>query len=81
MLVVLGVLAQLLVSATDLDGVWRALATKAVPLAAILLPAGFFLSVLGRDVHRPNRLIVLVWLGAASLAVGLVALGVGLLTA
>jgi hypothetical protein len=45
------------------------------------MPAGFFLSVAGRDVQRPNRLIVLVWLGATSLAAGVLTLGIGLLTA
>jgi hypothetical protein len=52
-----------------------------VLLAAILMPAGFFLSVTGTDPERPNRLVVLLWLGAASLVVGLVAAAVGLLTA
>jgi hypothetical protein len=52
-----------------------------VPIAAILMPAGFFLSVLGRDPQKPNRLIVLLWLGAASLTAGLLAAGIGLVIA
>jgi hypothetical protein len=47
--------------------------------AAILIPAGFFLSVLGRDPVRPNRAIGLLWIGAAALTVGLVSAGVGLI--
>jgi hypothetical protein len=45
------------------------------------MSAGFFLSSAGRDVTRPNRLIVLVYAGAVSLALGAVSLGVGLLAA
>ena len=52
-----------------------------VPVAAILMPAGFFFSSMGRGATKPNRWLVLVYVGAASLAVGLVALGIGLLTA
>jgi hypothetical protein len=56
-------------------------ARDGVPIAAILMPAGFFLSVLGRDPQKPNRLIVLLWLGAASLTAGLLAAGIGLVIA
>jgi hypothetical protein len=57
------------------------LARVGVPVAAILTPAGFFFSSLRAGATAPNRLIVLVYLGAVSLAAGLIALGVGLLTA
>ena len=57
------------------------LARSGVPAAAILMPAGFFFSSIGRDRTAPNRWIALVFLGATVLAAGLVALGVGLLTA
>lgn len=80
-LVVLALVCQLYVSAAGLAGLAQTIAAQGVALAAILMPAGFFLSVVGRDVRRPNRLIALVWLGAASLAAGVIALGVGLLTA
>jgi hypothetical protein len=52
---------------------------SAIPSAAILLPAAFFLSVLSPDATRPNQLIYLAYVGAVVLAVGLVVLGVGLL--
>ena len=45
------------------------------------MPAGFFLSSAGRNATAPNRLIVLVYAGAASLALGVASLGLGLLTA
>lgn len=78
-LVILGLVATLYVDLAGVEGAWRSL-TSLILLAAILMPAGFFLSVIGRDPQRPNRLIVLVWLGALSLTVGLISAGVGLLT-
>lgn len=57
----------------------RNVARHAIPAAAILLPAAFFLSVLSPGATEPNFLINLAYLGAASLAVGLLVLGVGLI--
>ncbi|MGH9819597.1 MAG: hypothetical protein ACRD43_05460, partial [Pyrinomonadaceae bacterium] len=48
------------------------------PIAAILVPAAFFLSILSPDATQPNSLIYLAYLGAVVLAVGLVWLGIGL---
>lgn len=79
-LVILGLVVNLYVDLAGVDGVWRTL-SGAVLWAAVLMPAGFFLSVIGRDPLRPNRLIVLLWLGAASLVLGLVSAAVGLLGA
>jgi hypothetical protein len=79
-LLLLALVCQLYLDAAGLAGGWRWLAGTGVPLAAILMPAGFFLSAAGRGRTAPNRLIVLVWLGAASLAAGVLTLGVGLLT-
>jgi len=50
-----------------------------IPTAALLMPAGFFLSVLGNDPQRPGRPFVLLWIGAASLTLGLAAAGIGLI--
>jgi hypothetical protein len=47
--------------------------------AAILVPAGFFLSVLGKDPQKPNGFAALLYIGAAALAVGLALGGVGLI--
>jgi hypothetical protein len=49
------------------------------PLAAILLPTAYFLSVLRPTATEPNGLIALAFVGAAALAAGLLVLGVGLL--
>lgn len=78
-LVTLGLVCLLLGEATSLDGGWRWLAQTGVLVAAVLLPAGFFLSALGDGRTRPNRWVVLLPLGAVFLAAGVVTLGVGLL--
>ena len=79
-LVTLGLIAALLTDATRLDGPWAWVARTGVPAAAILMPAGFFLSSVGKDVTKPNRLIWLVYAGAVALAAGVLTLGIGLLT-
>ncbi|MET0977051.1 MAG: hypothetical protein ABWX82_15420 [Leifsonia sp.] len=80
-LLLLGLAILAVVDQTALDGGWLWLASTGVPIAAILMPAGFFLSVLGRDPQKPNRLIVLLWVGVLSLTAGLITAGVGLLAA
>jgi hypothetical protein len=79
--VVFGLVAQILADAADLDGIWNVLARDGIWAAAILFPAGFFLSSAGRGATQPNRLIVFVYLGAACLTAGVLTLGIGLLTA
>lgn len=78
-LLVLSVAILAVISYAALDGFWLWFARVGVPLAAILMPAGFFLSVLGRDPEKPNRLIVLLWIGVASLTGALITAGVGLI--
>lgn len=80
MLVTLGLLILLFMNLAGVNPLFSALSTG-VLWAAILLPAGFFLSVLGRNPVKPNRLIVLLWLGVASLVVGLAGAGIGLIVA
>lgn len=78
-LLVLSLVALLYADVARLRGVAGALGRLGIPVAALLMPAGFFLSSIGDGVTRPNGLIALVWIGAVSLAVGLVTLGVSLL--
>lgn len=78
-LLLLGLAIQPYADAAALDGVVGWLARTGAPAAAILMPAGFFFSSMGEGRERPNRLVVLVFAGAAVLAVGLTALGLGLL--
>lgn len=79
-LVILGLVVKILTTTPGVPG-WADALSSGVLWAAILMPAGFFLSVIGRDPAKPSRLIVLLWLGAASLTVGLVAAGAGLIIA
>ena len=78
-LLLLGLVCQPYADAAAFDGVLGWLARSAVPVAAILMPAGFFLSSMGRGRTGPNGLVALVYGGALVLAAGLTALGVGLL--
>jgi hypothetical protein len=79
-LVILSLVAQLFADAAAPTGALAIVARNGIPLAAILMPAGYFLSVWGRGVAKPNALIALVYAGATSLAAGSVALGVALLS-
>ena len=78
-LLLLTLVGILYVDQTDLSGGTRTLVRTGLALAPILMPAGFFLSVVRPGDDRPNRLIVLVYLGALSLAASAVTLGVSLL--
>jgi Transposase IS116/IS110/IS902 family len=77
-LVTLSLVAQLLAGAASLSGT-AALFSNGIWAAAILMPAGFFLSATGRNRTAPNQLIVLVYAGAIALALGVIRLGLGLL--
>ena len=79
--VVFALIAQILADAAHLHGVANTLARDGVWAAAILFPAGFFGSSAQPGATRPNRLIVLVYLGGVTLTAGVIALGIGLLTA
>jgi len=57
----------------------RRFVRSSVPVAAILLPVAFFLSVLSPDAQEPNAMIYLAYLGAVLLVAGVFTLGVGLI--
>ena len=80
-LVTLGLVGLILVDATGLTGFLAWVGRLGIPLAAILMSAGFFASSAGKDVTQPNRAMVVIWIGAASLALGALSLGIGLLAA
>ena len=81
MFVTLGLIAAILADATSYDGALLWIARSFIPIAAIVMPAGFFFSSMGPGRTSANRLIVLVWAGAVILAIGLATLGIGLITA
>jgi hypothetical protein len=77
--IVLALVALLWVDQTDLDDSLQWIVRIAFALAPILMPLGFFLSVIPPQAERPNGMIALVYLGGVVLAVGALTLGVGLL--
>jgi hypothetical protein len=64
-----------------LSPVWKWLARTGAPIAAILIPAAFFLSVVSPSATEPNGLINLAYIGALFLAGAVLSLGVGLIRA
>jgi hypothetical protein len=60
---------------------WRWIARTGAPIAAILIPAAFFLSVVSPAATQPNGLINLAFVGALFLAAAVLTLGVGLIRA
>ena len=80
-LVILSLVGLLYVDSTSLSGFWLWIGRLALPVAAILMSGGFFASSAGKDRTQPNQFLWVLWLGAASLAAGVVTLGIGLITA
>lgn len=78
-LLILSLVVQIYVDGSGLTGFAEWVARTLVPIAALLMPAGFFFSSMGSGRTQPSKLIALVWAGAVSLAIGLATLGIGLL--
>lgn len=79
-LVTLGLVSILLLSAAGAAPGWQ-WAGVGVLASALLIPGGFFLSVLGEEPARPGRALALLWVGAVVLAASLLAVGIGVITA
>jgi hypothetical protein len=79
--VILSLVALPYADAAGAHGFWGWLARTAVPIAAILMPAGFFVSSMGAGRTKPNGLVALLWLGALFLAAGALTLGILVLAA
>lgn len=80
-LLILALLCQIFADATSQTGALDWLSRSGVAVAAMLMPGGFFFSSMGAGRTEPNKLIWMVFAGAALLAVSLISLGLGLLTA
>jgi len=78
-LLVLSLVALRYVDETSLSNGWKWIARSFIPMSAILMPAGFFLSVVSPLAERPNSFIYATYMGVATLAIGVVVLGIGLL--
>jgi hypothetical protein len=60
---------------------WKWIARAGAPIAAILIPAAFFLSVASPSAREPNGLMNLAYVGAVFLAAAVLSLGIGLIRA
>lgn len=80
MLVTLGLVIRLFL-ADDRVPEWSRTLGDLVLWSAILMSAGFFLSVIGKDPKKPNGMIAILWVGVVVLGVGLVGAGAGLIAA
>ncbi len=78
-IVILSLVCQVLADAAMLPPSLTWVARIGVPLAAILIPLGFFLSVASPTASEPNGAVQLIYAGALVLAVAVVTLGVGLI--
>lgn len=75
---VLSLVALRYVDEANLSEGMRWVVRLTLPGAAVLMPLGFFLSVLSPEATQPNALIYLTYVAGVVLAVGLLVLGVGL---
>lgn len=78
-IVILSLVCQILADAALLPPSLTWLARIGVPLAAILISLGFFLSVMSPAASEPNRAVQFIYVGAVVLAVSVLTLGVGLI--
>ena len=78
-LLILALVLLRYVDETRLAGRWLWLARSGVPIAAILMPAGFFLSVLDPASSEPNALIAFAAIGGLFLVGAVLTLGIGLM--
>src|SRR6266851_4421966 len=77
--IILSLVCQVLADAALLPPSLLWTARIAVPLAAILIPAGFFFSMLSPTATQPSSAVGLIYAGAVVLDAGVLLLGVGLL--
>jgi hypothetical protein len=77
-IVILSLVCQVLADSAALPESLVWLARIAIPMAAILMPIGFFFSVLSPSATEAGPAVNLIYLGAVFLAVGVLTLGVGL---
>lgn len=78
-LLILALVGFIYLDAADLSDGVKSVVQLCLVAPPILMPAGFFFSVVSPRATQPNRSIALVYLGAVFLAVGAVTLGIGLL--
>jgi len=77
--IILSLVCQVLADSALLPASLLWAARISVPLAAILIPAGFFFSMLSPTATQPSGAVGLIYAGALVLAAGVLLLGVGLI--
>ncbi len=77
--IIFALVAMLYVDQADLSDAVKMIVRICFGAAPILMPLGFFLSIIPPRAERPNKVITLVYLGGLLLAFGTVTLGIGLL--
>ncbi|MGO3758908.1 MAG: hypothetical protein ACTJGQ_08660 [Agrococcus casei] len=79
-LVILGLVVQILTAQPGVPA-WSATIGSGVLWAAIVMPAGFFLSVIGKDPQKRNAWRYAIGAGGILLTIGVVGAGIGLISA
>ena len=80
-IVILSLICQMLADAASLPVPVLWFIRIGVPLSAIFISAGFFLSVLPPNATQASGAVSLIYVGALVLAIAVVSLGIGLLRA
>jgi hypothetical protein len=80
-IVILSLVCQLLADGAALPASLLWTVRVGVPLAAILISAGFFFSMMSPSASEPNGSVALIYIGALVLAFSVVTLGIGLVRA
>ncbi len=78
-LVILSLVAIILSDYAQLNKHFLSLVRVGFPLSAILVSGGFFAAAIGENLHQPNSLIAILYVGVFLLALVLVVLGIGLI--
>jgi Ni,Fe-hydrogenase I cytochrome b subunit len=79
--VLLSLVCQMLADAANLPWALLWLVRLGIPVAAIIVPLGFFVSMASPKRIAPNPAVSLIYLGALLLAISVISLGIGLLRA
>jgi predicted Abi (CAAX) family protease len=80
-IVILALVCQVLADSAALPDAITWLVRIGVPLAAILIPLGFFFSMMSPQATQPNGAVSFIYAGAVILAASVLTLGIGLVRA
>ena len=80
-IVILSLICEVLADSATLPAPFLWFVRIGIPLAAILISAGFFFSVLPQAATQANGAVSLIYVGEVVLAVAVISLGIGLVRA